>query len=95
MISLHRDELLATRAPSGVMAGISVSDIAFPLSQTEATNHMTVTERQCTNKSPAMHSWWWLRSPGDTTTWVRNVSGGVGAFSNANVTITAAVRPAL
>ena len=89
------DELAATCAPSGVMAGVSVSDIAFPLSFTDATNHMTATQRQSTAKAPVTITSWWLRSPGTGAMGARLVNGSTGNFSNGNVTSTNAVRPAL
>ena len=96
MIPLHRDELPATRAPSGVMAGISVSDIAFPLSFTEASNHMTATQRQSTAKAPATTDFWWLRSPGSLATRAQFVVGSAGNFATSyGVAVTNAVRPAL
>jgi len=96
MLSLHRDELLAARAPSGVMAGVSVPNIAFPLSFTEATNHMTTTERRSTAKAPATGGNWWTRSPGFNAPSAVHVTGGTGNFSNgSNVSFTLAARPAL
>jgi len=77
------------------MAGISVSDIAFPLSFTEASNHMIVTERQCTAQAPAATGFWWLRSPGSNAQRALDVVGSSGIFSNRTVTDTSAVRPAL
>jgi len=79
------------------MAGASVSDIAFPLSQAEATNHMTLAQRQCTNKLPASaaNATWWLRSPGSPATSARSITGNTGTFSNHSVINTLAVRPAL
>jgi len=80
------------------MAGLSVSDIAFPLSYTEATNHMTVAERQCTNKPPASatNAIWWLRSAGNGAPRAQRVNGSTGSFNGGgNVTTTDAVRPAL
>jgi len=77
------------------MAGISMSDIAFPLSFTEATNHMTVTQRQCTAKAPATATDWWLRSPGNSPARALRVCGSSGSFTRGNVTLACAVRPAL
>ena len=79
------------------MAGISVSDIAFPLSQTEATNHMTSAQRQCTFRAPATSNVWWLRSPGNSTLGARYAFGSSGNFGGvgSTVTDTNAVRPAL
>ena len=77
------------------MAGVSVSDIAFPLSFTEANNHMAVTQRQCTNKAPATHNIWWLRSRGGNAERDQIVLGTNGSFGLNVVTGTRAVRPAL
>jgi len=77
------------------MAGVSVTNIAFPLSFTEATNHMTAAQRQCAVKAPANTANWWLRSPGDVVAWTRHIIGGTGVFSYNSVTSTYAVRPAL
>ena len=72
-----------------------MSDIAFPLSWTEATTHMTVAQRQCTAKTPATSLSWWLRSPGSFAANAQFVSGGAGSFGSLNVSVTGAVRPAL
>ena len=77
------------------MAGLSMSDIAFPLSFTEASNHMTATERQCAAKVPATTPGWWLRSSGSLDTWARRVAGSAGNFDVDVVSRTYAVRPAL
>ena len=77
------------------MAGTSVSDIAFPLSQTEATNHMTDAQRRATTKAPATEIFWWVRSRGSNASNARLVAGTSGLFTISNVTVTGAVRPAL
>ena len=77
------------------MAGISMSDIAFPLSFTEATNHMTQPQRQCTSKAPATAGYWWLRSPGNGATGAQCINSSSGVFANTSVRNTGAVRPAL
>ena len=77
------------------MAGASVSDIAFPLSFTEATNHMTTAQRQCTVKAPVTTSIWWLRSPGDGATRARRINGGTGNFDIDLAALPHAVRPVL
>jgi len=77
------------------MAGISMSDITFPLSYTEATNHITASQRLCTPKAPATVLNWWLRSSGNIATSARSVNGSTSNFNDATVTVERAVRPAL
>ena len=67
-------------------------DVAFILSYTEASNHMTEAQRMASGTS----SIWWLRSRGNNVAGARYVlsTGGINVGSLA-VTGTCAVRPAL